>query len=957
MAEISESSTPEQSPLGELSERMRAEWDRRVGHDYRYWMSDGVSSDERMWESGRRDLEILLRGIDLEQAKNWTALELGCGVGRLLRASAAVFCQVLGVDVSQSAVEEAQRLLADLPNVKPVLGNGVDLSLVRDGQLDFVYTFAALSSMPLRVISRYLLEISRVLKVGGQVRLQLYLGNPQPTCEEDTLAIRVFREEDFRQAMEALGFQLETAYELVLPFEVSNQTAGFVATIVGLTRVCETDITEEQLAELLLPQGENAAGESWKGSQTEYLMAVHRAQQHMEFGRSAEAHRALEFAVEHYGEAERGVKDVLAKLTADLSVRAANASNAHPASTMPQVLGEAFKAEFYEQNLRALADRFPEAAQAIQSVELGEQLKVSYGENNQPALSWGNLPLDQQQKPKRAAEVWAERALGTERVRRAEDLVVFGFAGGYHLEALRSQSQASLHVIEPNLQVLKAALAVRDCRELICGLASLWVSVESFGASLDNFKTMLNVELLTHPQTKVVEREAIDQVRHLFWADRGLAELHPSIAVVGPIYGGSLPIAAYTENAFKSLKQLTYGYDLGGFHGAYREMHKFVKDHQRTNTLEANYVEMLSQIVLEAITEKPVDIVVCLAQAPLSARVLTELRKRGIITVMWFVEDCNRFVTWQEISRYYDYMFIIQRGDHLQKVQAAGAGRAIYLPVGCDPQVHRPVDVSPEEKKRWGSQVSFVGAGYNNRQQVFAALAKRDFKIWGTEWPTCAPFDRLVQERGRRISPEEYVKIFNSSEINLNLHSSMERDGVEPNGDFVNPRTFELAAAGAFQLVDNRALLPELFNVGSELSTFSDRKEMEDKIDYFLAHPEERVQFQNASRERALTDHTYEKRIKTMLGHIYADRYEELRAKRNDQPWNVTLKAAEAYPDLKQRFEQACERGMEPKLESLVADIQTGNGSLTEMEQRLLFLHHIKTQIVYVNNLRTGKSE
>ena len=44
----------------------------------------------------------------------------------------------------------------------------------------------------------------------------------------------------------------------------------------------------------------------------------------------------------------------------------------------------------------------------------------------------------------------------------------------------------------------------------------------------------------------------------------------------------------------------------------------------------------------------------------------------------------------------------------------------------------------------------------------------------------------------------EAVKIFNASRINLNLHSSPYHLGINPEGDYVNPRTFDLAAAGPF---------------------------------------------------------------------------------------------------------------------------------------------------------------
>ena len=160
------------------------------------------------------------------------------------------------------------------------------------------------------------------------------------------------------------------------------------------------------------------------------------------------------------------------------------------------------------------------------------------------------------------------------------------------------------------------------------------------------------------------------------------------------------------------------------------------------------------------------------------------------------------------MAKHYDFVFTIQQGDCIEKMKAAGAGEVHYLPTACDPLFHKPLQLSEEDKARWGSPISFVGAGYHNRVQAFAGLANYPFKIWGSEWPSAKPFDRLVQEDSRRVKPEEYVKIFNATDINLNLHSSSERDGVDPSGDFVNPRTFELAACGAFQLCDERSMFP-----------------------------------------------------------------------------------------------------------------------------------------------------
>ena len=309
------------------------------------------------------------------------------------------------------------------------------------------------------------------------------------------------------------------------------------------------------------------------------------------------------------------------------------------------------------------------------------------------------------------------------------------------------------------------------------------------------------------------------------------------------------------------------------------------------------------------------------------------------------------------MSRYYDFVFTIQKGDCIAKIQQAGAGHVHYLPSACDPMVHGPVSLSAEDKARWGSPVSFLGAGYHNRQQVFASLAHLPFKIWGTEWPTCKPFDRMVQEQGRRLSPTEYVKIFGSTDINLNLHSSSERDGVDPFGDFVNPRTFELAAAGAFQLVDQRALLPELFDTKNELVTFSSAAEMKDQIAYYLDKPEERKRFADAARARALKDHTYTQRIREMLKVVYTHKFEHLKARQEGSGWGRLLARAEQHPELKTRCAKAFERGEEPNLDGLVADVVSGEGKMSATEQKLMFLYHIRKQIIRMRAEESGENK
>lgn len=940
-----------------LGQRMREEWDRRILHDYRYWMSDGVASDELMWQSGERDLTLLFTGLSAELLSAATVLELGCGVGRLLRAASKQCRKVVGIDVSVEALNRAKVLIAELENVELKQGNGADISCLEDNSLDGAYSFAALGSMPVAVQAAYLKELSRVVRPGGFIRIQIYLGKPQETVEEDTIVLRSFDSGCFRRAVEAAGLEWLGSSEVVLPFEVSDHEAGVVAEIVSLRALRASQLSADEIARYLVPAGEATAGKLWAGSSTEYLMALARAKQHMEAGNAQEARRALEFAASYYKEVDPEVEELLAELRKERdSLDNITMETTGVGRSAGEIGATGEPNAMLEANLVVLRQRFPLIAKLVETAARPEGLEFSRNGAGAQVVSFKGAPLAHPEKPERAAESWAQQSLYTQRVREASNIIVGGLGLGYHLEALKRLYRGAVHLFEPCPGLLRVALENRDLRSLIDSLASISYDEPTLKENVGELVSQTTVESLTYPPSRLAAPEAYDTVKRLLVSSRGLKEVSPRIAVVGPMYGGSLPISYYTSHGFQILKQKVHGYDFKSFYKPFCELSSILKTQSRKDVVESQFVEVLSQSLLEGLAERPVDILVCLAQAPVSPKALEEIRSRGIITVMWFVEDYMRFQTWKMLAPYFDYMFMIQKGKCLTEVEAAGAGRAYYLPVACDPVVHRPISLTVDEKQRYGSDISFLGAGYNNRRHVFSFLANRDFKIWGTEWPAMMPFTKLVQDGGRRVDPEEYVKVFNASKINLNLHSSSERDGVEPNGDFVNPRTFELAACGGFQLVDERTLLGEMFEIGKEVAVFHDSGEMIEKIDYYLAHPEERDEIVEASRQRVLRDHTYDQRLRQMLEYIYLDRYDYLKSRAETSPWKHTMEAAKDLPRLLPRLQKACDRGDDPVLSSLVSDIQTGKGTLADEEQKLLFLHHLHSQIEMVQDLRKEKA-
>ena len=916
--------------LEKLSEKMRAEWDRRVDHDYRFWMSDGYVDDQAMWAAGERDYAILTRDLD---QKGGTFLDLGCGVGRFLRPASKQFSKVTGVDVSPQALKKAKELLADITNVELLLGNGHDLSVVESKSQDVAMSFAALSTMPAAVISKYLIELNRVLKPDGKLRLQMYVGSSQGAHARDTLHIRCFTEERLQRGLEAAGFVCEWIEELKLPFQVSFKEIGVEAKVISLSKVSEANIDAQDLEKILLPEGE-AEGANPSGSPFDYWMAINYAKELVKRGDLGKAEQAVQYAASQMATTAIDVRDLLDRITKE--VGSTNSSRE-------------WSAEIFEKNLKVLSQRFPEVAAKVEKLGFNSTIEVKATEEGPVILERGQC-LDHPQKPKRAAESWASKLIVDPQIKTAASITVLGFGTGYHLIELSKQTAAKIYVVEPSIAAFRTALGILDLSSFIAVASGFSVGGEFKYSEIGG-----SGELVVRPQTQVLHPEFTQQLRSSFLGERGLRNLTPKIAVMGPLHGGTLPMLPYVSNALKILGQRVNIIDVNNFNGAYVGLEGLVKSVEKRAVLERGFVEYISEAVLQSVQEKPVDIFMTMALAPISGRVLQEMRKMGIVTVHWFVEDHLRFTYWKQMAQHYDFFFTIQKGQCIDKIKAAGAAEVHYLPVACDPLIHIPLTLSAEERAKWGSSISFVGAGYHNRVQTFASLAHLPFKIWGTEWPNCKPFDTMLQAEGRRLSPDEYVKIFNSTDININLHSSSERDGVDPYGDFLNPRTFELAAAGAFQLVDERSLLPEAFEIGTEMATFKNTKELKDKIQYYSEHPQERKEFAERARNRVLRDHTYIHRMQSMLQCIYSSRYEQLKRRDVSSSWSKTLERAKPHAELYQRCDAAYRRGDEPILESLVSDVVTGEGKLTETEQKLVFLYHLQKQIITMRREDAGE--
>jgi spore maturation protein CgeB len=351
------------------------------------------------------------------------------------------------------------------------------------------------------------------------------------------------------------------------------------------------------------------------------------------------------------------------------------------------------------------------------------------------------------------------------------------------------------------------------------------------------------------------------------------------------------------------------------------------------------FLHLISEMVVASCAEQKPDLVLAMAQAPLSNKALERLRQHNVTTAFWFVEDYQIMGYWRNHAHLYDFYFTIQDDGFFGLLEKMGVKHFYYLPLAADPAVHRPLDMSPSEKACFGSDISFMGAGYYNRERMLQGLLDYDIKVWGNDWNPLSAIWPHVQREGQRLTTEETVKVFNASKISVNLHSSVCHEGVNPFGDFINPRTFEIAACGGFQLVDQRSMLSRHFEIGNEVVCYQSLEELREKISYYLMHPDERKRIALHGRQRVIREHTYEHRMRELIGIIGSRRPEIFNKARTGTSSVIdSEKFCIEHPEVKELIDDVNGHGLSPDLNHIVSTILKKNGPLAYHEALFLLM-------------------
>jgi spore maturation protein CgeB len=179
---------------------------------------------------------------------------------------------------------------------------------------------------------------------------------------------------------------------------------------------------------------------------------------------------------------------------------------------------------------------------------------------------------------------------------------------------------------------------------------------------------------------------------------------------------------------------------------------------------------------------------------------------------------------------------------------------AHLLHEAMNPLWHKPVASQANDT------IAVAGNSYAFRQAICLRLMENGINValYGGHPPVWSDPIYRKAHTGKYIVREEKSRVFGEALACLNTFQLAE-------GNSLNCRAFEIAGAGGLQLIEYRPAIEQCFEPGKELLAFSTFEELMGHIERARKEPKAMQTIREAGARRALAEHTYEHRLKTIL--------------------------------------------------------------------------------------------
>lgn len=202
--------------------------------------------------------------------------------------------------------------------------------------------------------------------------------------------------------------------------------------------------------------------------------------------------------------------------------------------------------------------------------------------------------------------------------------------------------------------------------------------------------------------------------------------------------------------------------------------------------------------------------------------------------------------------------------------QNIGAGHTAFLHHGFSDRIHVPTDV-PGADSEFDWDICYVGNPSPYKCDwlvgICNAFPQARIAIAGHGWNK-----QKHGLSGAELLPAviagDFARLLSRSKINLGIHYG-------PHGPFdwedkVSTRTFEIPACQGFMLHIENDEVRSLFETGREIDMFATPAQLNERIAFYLANPDERMAIAKAGYERAVPAYGLHARAREMLAIVEA---------------------------------------------------------------------------------------
>ncbi len=129
----------------------------------------------KFFQTGRNDIDLARHELEVRGVlpRTGSALDFGCGIGRMTQPMAEIFDRVVGVDIAPSMIEHAIKINKFPEKCTYRVNERDDLRDFESASFDFIISRIVLQHLPRALTERYLKEMLRLMGEWGVLVVQI----------------------------------------------------------------------------------------------------------------------------------------------------------------------------------------------------------------------------------------------------------------------------------------------------------------------------------------------------------------------------------------------------------------------------------------------------------------------------------------------------------------------------------------------------------------------------------------------------------------------------------------------------------------------------------------------------------------------------------------------------------------------------------------------------------------